>query len=481
MNTARGMGTGGMSDFGDELASWMTARRIGVRELARRSGYTASFISQLRQGSRQPSPDTGRDLDDALAAEGRLAAAVPNPRPAGRPASYPATHAPFTDVTAILSSLPDGPLPAAAFNEHVYGQLVRALSNWAAQMKRRDVLAILGAAATAAYASPLLERLNPDEAERVALAATKPGRADEAIIGHIEAVLDHCMRQEDALGPQVVLETALAQRHLVCTLLPDAKEILRPRILSLLANISRFTGWVLFNLNDFAGAGYYYAEARSAAHEADDDAICSMVLSNWSHLATWSGDPRLGVEYALGSVAWGQRAGSKLLVSYGCDVGARAYAAVVGRSARNGQRSDHVRCMKSLEQAHRELSRAPDGDAGAPLLYFYGDGQYLATRTRCLLDLKNPGPALAIAEESIAGIDPFFVRNVALTRILMAHAHIQIRDIDAACEDIAEATTLVRHNNSPRVAAVVAESRAQLTPWRDSPAVAALDERLRTC
>jgi transcriptional regulator with XRE-family HTH domain len=66
-----------MSDFGDELASWMTARQIGVRELARRSGYTASFISQLRHGTRRPSPDTAQDLDDALGAGGDLSTRVP--------------------------------------------------------------------------------------------------------------------------------------------------------------------------------------------------------------------------------------------------------------------------------------------------------------------------------------------------------------------------------------------------------------------
>lgn len=63
-----------MSDFGAELKRWMQARGVGVRELHRRSGYSAGYISQLRQGRRSPSPDTARDLDDALAAGGALAA-----------------------------------------------------------------------------------------------------------------------------------------------------------------------------------------------------------------------------------------------------------------------------------------------------------------------------------------------------------------------------------------------------------------------
>lgn len=103
-------------------------------------------------------------------------------------------------------------------------------------------------------------------------AAVGARRADPAVAAHVEAVLDHCMRQEDALGPQVVLDTVLAQQRLVTTLLAGTSGALRARLLSLLANICRFTGWVLYNLNDYAGAGYYYGQARTAAHEADDDA-----------------------------------------------------------------------------------------------------------------------------------------------------------------------------------------------------------------
>jgi hypothetical protein len=363
--------------------------------------------------------------------------------------------------------------------EQEYDQLVQALAQWAAQMKRRDILALLGAAATAACASPLLDRLSPDDLARMASAAAGTRRADPAIAAHAEAVLEHCMRQEDALGPQVVLDTVLAQQRLVTALLAGAGGGLHARLLSLLADICRFTGWVLYNLNDYAGAGYYYGQARAAAHEADDDAMCAMVLANWSHLATWAGDPRLGVEHALGAVAWGQRAGSKILVSYGCDVGARAYAAVVRRSARGERRADHAQAMHSLEQACHELGQAPDGDRGAGLAYFYGQGQYLATRTWCLLELGDPQLALATAGQSLAAADPAFVRNVALTRLAQARAYAQMGEPGKACEQIADAAGLACQNNSPRLIRVLAQTRQQLRPWATTPDVAGLDERLR--
>ncbi len=76
-----------MSDFGDELARRMHERRVGVRELARRTGYSHSHISELRSGRKQPSPEVAQDLDDALGAEGKIGeAAASAPGPADRPA-----------------------------------------------------------------------------------------------------------------------------------------------------------------------------------------------------------------------------------------------------------------------------------------------------------------------------------------------------------------------------------------------------------
>lgn len=386
------------------------------------------------------------------------------------------------DIEGVLAALPalaSGPLPVAASREEEYDALVRALAQWAASMNRRDVLALVRAAAAAAAASPLLERLNGDEFDRLALISAEPSRVDRATIDHIDAVLRHCMRQEDTLGPQAVLGTVLAQQHLVRSLIPAAPTgEVRDRLLSLLANICRFTAWVLFNLNDFNGANHYYEKAKTAAHHADDDAMNSFVLANWSQLATWRGDPRQGVEHALGAMVWGQRANSKLLVSYACDVGARAYSAVLRRSAKNDRHKDHARCMTSLDQALRELGDADTGDVAAQLLYFYGGGQFLSTKTKCLLDMGDAQAAVEMASRSLAQIDPSFVRNMAFSRLDLARGHLRLRAIDEACEQIGEAARLTCRNTSPRLARSVIEVREMLSPWARTRQVADLDEKL---
>jgi transcriptional regulator with XRE-family HTH domain len=66
-----------MSEFGRALKAYMQQQHIAVRELARRSGYSAGYVSELRRGLKHPSPEAARDIDDALAVGGKLAALVP--------------------------------------------------------------------------------------------------------------------------------------------------------------------------------------------------------------------------------------------------------------------------------------------------------------------------------------------------------------------------------------------------------------------
>lgn len=61
-------------DFAARLAAIMSERGLGVRALARRVFCDPALISRLRSGQQQPSPKIARLLDDALQADGDLAA-----------------------------------------------------------------------------------------------------------------------------------------------------------------------------------------------------------------------------------------------------------------------------------------------------------------------------------------------------------------------------------------------------------------------
>ena len=88
-----------MSDFGTELARLMTARGVGVRELARMVPCNPGHISNLRSGKARPSAELAEALDKRLEASGTLRALTP-----GRP---PSRHelAPAGDDSAIADEI----------------------------------------------------------------------------------------------------------------------------------------------------------------------------------------------------------------------------------------------------------------------------------------------------------------------------------------------------------------------------------------
>ena len=91
-----------MSDFGTELARPMTARGLGVRELARMVPCNPGHISNLRSGKARPSPELAETLDEQLTAGGTLRALIPD-RPPERPQLTPARDdGAITDEIAAL-------------------------------------------------------------------------------------------------------------------------------------------------------------------------------------------------------------------------------------------------------------------------------------------------------------------------------------------------------------------------------------------
>ncbi|GAA4179499.1 hypothetical protein GCM10022252_01080 [Streptosporangium oxazolinicum] len=441
----------------------------GLERLAR--------IYQCRAGDLVHGEDHSRDDDRA----GRRPAATDEPAP--RPVLT------VTDIASFLGGLPtrspgdeaDRVLAVADLRGQEFGYLVAALTQWADGMKRRDLLAVIASAAATAHASPLLAHLDRDALERLTLASRAPSRVDGEVVGHVETILHHAIRQEDILGPQAVLETALAQHGLVRRLLTGtADEDLRHRLMSLLADISRFIGWLLFNSGDFAGAEHYYGQARRAAHEADDDLMSSYVLAQWSHLATWSGDPRLGVEHALGALAWAQRGGSPILIAYANDVGARAYAGVLRRENDKNRAKDRARCRAALSAARAGLDDSTEDDPGRNLTYFFGPAMLTLTRALCHLDMREPDSAIACAREAMTSIGTAFPRNLAFGHLYLSRAFAQKREIDQACAELARAAELAGRNRSPRLVAATADARQALSPWNHADPVVRLDERLRS-
>ncbi|MGH3913477.1 MAG: hypothetical protein ACRDTC_08710 [Pseudonocardiaceae bacterium] len=370
----------------------------------------------------------------------------------------------LVNCLTTLTAPEDDTLLTPHGGDRVYHRLVQLLTRWAHTMKRRLMLRSLGWAATAASVGHLID---PDEQARVMTVLNNPSRLDTATLEHFEAVLWHCQRQDDTLGPRGVLETVLIQRQLLHPLLADCPATLQPRLLSTLSNASRHAGWLSFDLNDFDSAGYYYEDARLRAHEAQNIELCAFVLCQMSHSATWQNKPHIGLDHAVAAQQWANRTGDTRLRAYTADVAARAYAA-------DGQ---HEACLSALDTAHSALPAA--GDQTPSYAYFYDEALHISIRGGCHLTLRESERATGYAQQSLATLDPSLTRNTALTIVDLARAYAQSHEVDEAARLLGNAGDIAAHNSSTRLIEVLQQGRADLQPWANATAVRELDDRLR--
>ncbi len=356
----------------------------------------------------------------------------------------------------------------AKWEDRLYGQLKNILGEWAHTMNRRKLIQLLGWAASVIAGTPLVEGVHPEEHVQVARAIEEPSRVDAVTIDHIEAILWRCIRQDDALGAQATLDTVLAQRNLVRFILRECPDTLRPQLLSLYSHHSLQAGWLLYDLDDFDGAGYYFEHARATAHDAENSELGAFVLCMMSHLATWSGQPRVGIDHAVAAQGWAAQTDEPRLQAYAADVAARAYAGVEQKTL----------CLRQLEHVERSLARVSDGVAEDSVAHFYSNGQFAGTRSLCLLQLRDTQGALNAAQEALATADPAFVRNFAFTHLYLGEAYTAAGGIHEAAAAIGEAAALTARNRSARLAGRVQAARDHVAQCHVPSVVQGLDEQL---
>jgi len=335
-------------------------------------------------------------------------------------------------------------------------------------MKRRDILQWLSSAAAAAAAAPVLDGLDPDERYRVAAAFARPERVDASVIEHIEAVLWRCRRQDDTLGPQAALDTVLAQRNLVRSLLPVVPSAHRDRLLSVYAGLSALLGWLSFDLTNYPASSDHYETARAAAHEAHNTALGAHILCNMSQIATWRGLARIGIDHAVAALGWAVQTDDPPLRAYAHDVAARAYA------ADGNQRASH----DAIDQARTTLTRADP--AAATLVYFYSPGELANSESWCHLQLRDPRAAEHAAAVAVTAIDPRFVRNLAMASLRLGACRLRLDqpDVAGAAEATGNAVELAARHRSRRVVDELRRNWQALEPWHDVIEVATIRDRM---
>ena len=354
-------------------------------------------------------------------------------------------------------------------NEEVVGQLVRLLWGGVGAMNRRELLELLGWATGTVASSPGVGALDTEEQQRLARAIASPSRVDQQVIDHLAAMLQFCKHQEDALGSRAVLPTVLAQQHLVSDLLTDCPTTFRPQLLSVYSDMSTSVGYYFFEHNDFSSSWHHYEKARAAAHDANNTELSIYALCEMSYAASWQGKAHTGIDLAAAAQSLASKTDDPLLRACVADKTARAYAT-------DGQ---FKACMAECERAQSSLALAGQVSAGSPA-YYYQEGSLAIAKSDYFLRLGKPQEAVTSASAGLALYDDSFVGSRAFCALRLGNAHLESGEIEEAARVVGNAVSPIAQIRSERLVQELRTTRARMQPWRDTPAVKALDEQLAT-
>jgi tetratricopeptide (TPR) repeat protein len=334
-------------------------------------------------------------------------------------------------------------------------------------LNRRELHQLLGWMTTT-IAAFLVGSLNTDEQERLAKAIASPSRVDDQVIDHIEAMLQHCKQQHDALGPQAVLHTVLAQRQLVRSLLDECPAERRPRLLSLDSSMSSSIGFYFFDLDDAASAMHYCDQARAAAQEARNTELAVWALCNMSYFASWQGKAHAAIDFAAAAQSLVSRTDDVPLQVCAVEKSGIAYAV-------DGQ---YKECMTEFDRALAGLNSSAGRTSPESPAYWTHEGHVYSQQGYCLLRLSKPTEAAASARKGLRLFDNSFVGSLAFTTLRLATARLQSGEVEEAAQLIGDGALLATRNRSTRLTKEVRTTRARLQPWQETPAVQELDEQL---
>ena len=506
--------------LGQQLAALREAAEIVQQQIGHKTGYSRSSVAHAESGRQLLTREFWKTADDLLQADGALLAGYEQVRVAkeehearSREAALAKAYAEAQahaqalratttpteaqngnglagptgqEVVASLVAAVDaelagglaGPLLYVAFlssstqavraewGDQLREQLRTFFREWAHTMELREHLRLLGWVATTVAAS-LVSKLDTYNQERLVRAIVSPGRVDTQIIDSIEIMLQHCKRQEDALGPQAVLHTVLAQRELVNSLLDECPDELRPRLLSVYSSMSSSAGFYFFDLDDPASAMYYCDQAREAAQEARNSELAIYALCNMSYFASWQGKAHAGIDFAAAAQSLATKTDDPLLRVCAAERAGTAYAV-------DGQ---YIECMRYFNQAYAGLAAAQDVPPTSPA-YWYHEGLIASQQSDCLLRLGKPAEAATSASRGLQLFDNSFVGSLAFCKLRLGTARLQSGEVDEAARVIGEGALLATKNCSARLTSEVKVARGRMRPWEGTQTVKGLDEVL---
>ncbi|MGH8351385.1 MAG: hypothetical protein ACRES5_33245, partial [Pseudomonas sp.] len=351
--------------------------------------------------------------------------------------------------------------------DRIYDQLTQLLRHWAGVMNRRELFQLFGWTAATIAASSVVSGLDDEEQERLARALVAPSRVDTQVIEHLATMLRECKQRDDVLGPRAVLHTVLAHRQLVRHLLTECPARIRSRLLAVYSGMSSSFGDYCFDLNDLDSAGYYYNQARAAAHEARNTELSMYALCSMSYAAASQGKAPTGIDLAAAALSLAHKTDDVLLRVCAAERAGTAYAV-------DGQ---YKECMDEFDTAQAAFAASAGLVSPESPAYYYHEGLLASHRSECLLLLQKPDEAAVSARRGLEVFNTSYVDGYGLCTLHLGSAYLQVGEVEEAVQVIGHAVSLAARNRQTRLVTELRTVRGRMEPWRETSAVRELDER----
>ncbi|MFJ8438500.1 helix-turn-helix domain-containing protein [Kitasatospora griseola] len=405
--------------FGAELRRLREERGLSLDGLARRLRYSKGYLSKVERGERAASIDLARRCDAALGAEGTLSGLV---RGAGE-------------------------------GEHAETGEERGVSG------RRELMA------AGAFSLLALSAAGRPGGARGQVGAEAPTEFGPA--GLLREEYDRARRLGQCVDPAVLLPLLVEQGRTTARIAASTTGRTRSELLLLASRFAEFTGWMAQEAGDTRAALTHTAEAVDLAEEAGDQHLASYALVRRALVTFYDGDSAQTV--ALAAAAAENRKLPHRIRGLAAQREAQGHALA----------GDHLRCMRSLDQAHDFLASADRDGASGPLIGTSNLPDPAAMVTGwCLYDLGRPQEAAEVLDRECARIPSHALRTRTRYGLRRALAHAAAGEVDQSCAVAGELVGIAGEVRSATVAADVRRLDRELGRFRSHRAVRELQPAL---
>ncbi|MEV6669587.1 helix-turn-helix transcriptional regulator [Streptomyces sp. NPDC051162] len=369
--------------FGQELRRRRLEAHLSLAELGRLVHYSKGQLSKVERGLKPPGQALARLCDTQLAADGRLAAMVPEQAPTSGP--------------------PDSSHDGEVWLMH----LGKDGSGSFQPVGRRQVI-------TAGAASAL----------SLGLAGGVSVSFDTGAASLIDAhrsMFHQFRRLGQASGPGAVLPSLIAQTHSLEQLAGGSGAVNRQALLVLAARYAEYTGWMAQESGNDEAALWWTDRATEYATAGHDHGLAVYALVRRALISLFRGDVSHAVQLA------------------GRALDSDAPPRVRGLAAQHLAQShavggDYNACMRALDRA-RDLLALDSEDPTTPVIGASQLPDVVSMFTGwCLYELGRPQRAAEALDRETAGISSHALRTRARYGVRRALAHAAAGDIDRACE-----------------------------------------------